>query len=339
MVGILINGRTTRRSTLAAAAAVLLHSGQSHADRPAEFTLRLGLNQPFGSPTEVRVNELAASVLAETEGRLQIKVFAGGRLGSDNAMLDELRAGRLDLYLAGNNLGGFSALSEMPSLPFAFEDDEAVFKALDGEFGALIRRDLARGGLHAFNSYWTNGFHHLTTNSRPIQEASDLRGLTIRTPVQTMPAEFFRLFGAEPKGITFDAMYSALRDHLVDGQTDPLGVVQSLRLYEVQRFLSLTGHWWSGFLMVSPLPIWEKLPSDLQSAFSRNVNRVALMQRQDVAGINRRGTDFLQNAGMVVNSANLQSFQTRLGDFYARWRAAYGNEAWTVLEKYTGRLG
>lgn len=322
----------TRRGALAFAVAGLRSGPGTAAQRPPEVVLRLGSNQPDGSPTAVRLREMAAATLADTGGRLQIDVFANGRLGSDNAMLAELRAERLHLYLAGNNLGHISALSELPTIPFAFPDEQAVFSALDGELGDLIRDDLARNGLHAF-PYWGNGFHQITTSLRPIVRASDLSGLKIRIPIGTMPAEFFRIFGAEPKGITFDSMYQALRDHEVDGQTDPVGVVTSLRLFEVQRYLSITDHWWSGFLLVTPSAVWRRIPPDLQFILSRNVARFGLLQRQDVARVNRSGVDLLEAAGMQVGKADKDSFRSRLADFYSIWRSAYGPRAWQVLQR------
>ena len=322
----------TRRAVLALAAAGLRPGAGIAAARPPEVVLRLGSNQPDGSPTAVRLGELAAATLADSDGRLQIDVFANGRLGSDNAMLAELRAERLHLYVAGNNLGHISALSELPTVPFAFRDETAVFAALDGELGDLIRGDLARNGLYAF-PYWNNGFHQITTNPRPILRASDLSGLKIRIPIGTMPAEFFRAFDAEPKGITFDAMYRALRDQSVDGQTDPVGVVTSLRLFEVQRYMSITDHWWSGFLLVMPMTVWRRIPADLQSILSSNVARLGLLQRRDVALANSSGVRVLEDAGMQVGRADTDSFRGGLADFYARWRSAYGPQTWRVLQR------
>ncbi len=329
----------SRRFVLGAAAAALLPGKMAKAQRAPEFIYRLGTNQPLESPTVIRLNEMAAATLTESDGRLRIDVFGAGKLGSDNAMIGDVRAGRLELYMAGNNLGEFSAVSEMPSLPFVFKDDAAVFAALDGALGEFIRRDLARSGLHAFSSYWQNGFHQLTTNSRPILKASDLQGLAIRTPVQTMPAEFFKLFGAEPKGITFDSMYAALRDHVVDGQTDPLAFVISLKLYEVQRYLSMTNHWWSGLLLVSPQAAWDRLLPDVKAVLSQNVQRFALLQREDVNAINRSGMAFLKSIGMQVTTADTDSFKAGLGDFYKKWRSTYGTEAWTVLQRYSDQIG
>ena len=312
-------------------------SASTHGARPV--TLRLGSNQPVGSPTERRISEMAANLLADTEGDLRVEVFAGGTLGSDNAMIAQVRAGQLDLYLAGANLGEFSTLTEMPNLPFIFKGDQAVFAALDGDLGQLISEDLERNGLHAFRPFLANGFHHLTTTSRPIREAADLRGLTIRTPVQIMPAEFFTHLGATPKAITLDSMYAAMRARIVDGATDPLSVIQALKLHEVQRYLSLTSHFWSGLTLVSPIEIWRRLSPDLQEALSRAFERAALAQRADMVALDRDAISRLQAAGMDVIEADSASFKVGLEPFYAQWRLIYGEPAWRTMEQYTGPVG
>ena len=128
-------------------------------------------------------------------------------------------------------------MSALPLLPFAFSDSDSVFAALDGALGDLIRGELARAGLHAFRRTWQNGFHHLTTSTRPINGADDFTGLKIRTPGGEFAADFFRTLGAEPGMVPFSGMYDALQAKTFDGQSDPLAIVQSLRLYEVQRYL------------------------------------------------------------------------------------------------------
>ncbi|BCQ28139.1 TRAP transporter substrate-binding protein (plasmid) [Caballeronia sp. NK8] len=303
-----------------------------------DFTYRLGMNQPVGSPAHVRIAQMAEAINQESDGRLRIDVYPNSTLGSDNEMLTAVRAGSLDLYLAGNNLGPVAEVSELPSLPYVFEDNAHVFEALDGELGDYIRQQLDRNGLHAFRYYMQNGFHQLTNIVRPVKTAEDLRGMIIRTPVEQMPADFFRLFGAVPKGITFNKMYASLRDGVAQGQTDPMGIVVSLRLYEVQKYLSLTNHWWSGFLLVANPDSWKQLPREMQDIVTRNQKHYAILQRDDVYEIERTAADFLAAKGMLVNDADQHSFRRALGGFYEKWRGVYGAEVWSILRRYSATL-
>ena len=112
-------------------------------------------------------------------------------------------------------------------------------------------------------------------------------------------------------------MYEALKARQFDGQSDPLGVVLSLRLYEVQTYLSLTAHWWSGFTLLANAAAWVALPRTIQEVVERNAEKFALLQR---------------------DTADTASFRARLGDFYASWRAKAGPEMWRLLESYAGEI-
>ena len=294
------------------------------------FHYRLGVNQPAQSPTAKRLAEMAEAIGRDTDGEVRLDVFPESRLGPDPQMFADVQKGALDFYLAGATLGGIAPSSALPLLPFTFADNAAVFAALDGAFGDVIRRELAAAGLHAFRHCWLNGFHHITTSNRPIRDADDFRGLKIRTPGGELAADFFRTLGAEPGMVPFSGMYAALKAKTFDGQSDPLGVVQSLRLDEVQTYLSLTGHWWSGFTLLAHGAAWQALPPDIQAVVERNTERFAKLQRQDVEAVNAAGETELARRGMQVNQADTASIRARLGDFYARWRKRFDPAVWAL---------
>jgi TRAP-type transport system periplasmic protein len=307
--------------------------------RPARFHHRLGANQPAASPTALRLAEMAEATLRETDGAFRLDVYPESRLGPDPRMFAELRGGGLEFYLSGALLGGVSPTSALPLLPFAFSDSNSVFAALDGALGDLIRGELAEAGLYAFRRTWQNGFHHITTSTRPIHSAADFAGLKIRTPGGEFAADFFRTLGAEPGMVPFSGMYDALRAKTFDGQSDPLGVVQSLRLYEVQSYLSLTAHWWTGFTLLANAAAWQSLPAEIQTVVERNADRFALLQRADIEAVNAAGAKALAQHGMIVNEADTASIRARLGDFTVRWRARFDPAAWRLLEEAAGGGG
>ena len=108
----------------------------------------------------------------------------------------------------------------------------------------------------------------------------------------------------------------------------------SLKLYEVQTYLSLTAHWWSGFTLLANAAAWNTLPRAVQRVVEQNAEKFALRQREDVQQINATGSEALARHGMQVNTADTESFRARLGDFYARWRQKAGPELWRLLESY-----
>ena len=300
---------------------------------------RLGLNQPAGSPTARRAVEMAEAINRETGGEFRLEVFPESRLGPDPKMFADLRAGALEFFMAGATLGEVAPTSALPLLPFAFTQSKAVFAALDGALGDRIRRELAQNGLHAFRHCWQNGFHHLTTSVRPICIADDLAGLKFRSPGGAIAADFFRSLGAEAGMVPFSGMYEALKARTFDGQSDPLGVVLSLKLYEVQTYLSLTAHWWSGFTLLANAAAWGALPRAVQEVVERNAEKFALLQRDDVEQVNAAGAAELARHGMQVNTADTASFRARLGEFYTSWRAKAGPKMWRLLETYAGPIG
>jgi TRAP-type transport system periplasmic protein len=306
---------------------------------PARFHYRLGANQPAASPTARRLAEMAEAALRETDGAFQLDVFPESRLGADPQMFADLRSGALEFYMSGALLGGVAPLSALPLLPFAFRDSSAVFAALDGALGDMIRSELAQAGLHAFPRAWQNGFHHITTSTRPIESAADFVGLKIRSPGGEFAADFFRTLGAEPGMVPFSGLYDALKARTFDGQSDPLGIVQSLRLYEVQRHLSLTAHWWTGFTLLANAAAWQRLPAEIQAVVAHNAEKFALLQRADVERVNATGIEVLTRHGMIVNKADTASIRARLGDFTQRWRARFDPAAWALLEAASGGLG
>lgn len=328
----------SRRRFVGGAAATAVITSTSTRTHAADFRYRLGSSQPADSPNVIRLTEMAERVRADSNGRMQIDIFDNGKLGSDNAMLAALQKNDLEMYIAGNVFGPLVPVTEMPGLPFTFKNSAEVFVALDGEMGDYIRAELLARGIYAFRRGFDNGFHHLTTSTKPIRTVDDLAGMKMRTPVQKMTVDFFDSLGAKPMTFTLNRLYEVLKDHTVDAQTDPLGLIVMMKLYEVQTYLSLTNHWWSGFTVVANAQAWKALPPDLQAILEKHVDAAALAQRQDVARMETSAIDLLRSKGMIVNQADTSGFRRQLGAFYARWKGIYGDKAWSLLEARVGKL-
>ncbi|HKO09620.1 MAG TPA: TRAP transporter substrate-binding protein [Alphaproteobacteria bacterium] len=327
----------SRRRFVAGTAAAIVAAGTTSRAR-ADVRYRLGLSQPLESPNYLRLKEMADKVESETNGRMLIEVHGAGALGSDNAMLAMLQKGELEMYLGGNVFGPLVPTAEMPGLPFTFKTSAQVFAALDGELGDYIRAEMLARGLYSFRRWLDNGFHQFTTRTKPIRTVEDLAGMTIRTPVQTMTVDFFETLGAKPMKFTLSQLYEVLQNHTVDGQTDPLGLILLMKLYEVQSYLSLTSHWWSGFTLVANRAAWQALPPELQAVVEKHAETAALAQRQDMDKLNATALATLKAKGMIVNETDTSGFKKPLAVFYARWKANYGAKAWGLLEARVGKL-
>jgi TRAP-type C4-dicarboxylate transport system substrate-binding protein len=166
-------------------------------------------------------------------------------------------------------------------------------------------------------------------------------GLKLRVPGAPPLVSLFQALGVAPVSMQFGEIYTALQTHVVDGQENPLSQIDSGKFYEVQKYLSMSNHVWDAFWIVANKAAWDRLPESAQQAVQDAFNAKALLQRADVAALNGGLADNLKGKGLEINDADAASFQGKLREagFYKDWRAKIGDEAWTILESYAGKLG
>ena len=308
--------------------------------KAAEFEYKYGSNVTVDHPLNIRMIEMWDAVKKETGGRLDVAVFPNNQLGGDTAMLTQLRSGALQFFtLDGGILQSVVPVAAIQAVGFAFHDDTQAFSAMDGALGAYVRKDIEAKGLHAFPKMWANGMRQITASNHAIKTADDLNGFKIRTPPGRLWVDLFKSLGASPTPINFSEVYTALQNHTVDGEENPFAIISTARLYEVQKYLSVTNHMWSAYwLLVNP-DAWKALPPDIQAVVERNAAKYAPLQRIDTEERNASLADKLARNGMTLNKADTSGFRARLGDFYKRWKAEFGDTAWGLLEQTSGKLG
>ncbi|WP_158292117.1 TRAP transporter substrate-binding protein [Paracraurococcus ruber] len=318
--------------------------GAVAAQAQPRWTGRQFHNQPAESHQHRFLVGLWDAVRAETGGRLAVTVHAqnGNVPGSDPQALEMLVSGELEFFtLMGGILGRAVPVMEIQGLPFAFRSHVEVHRVMDGPFGDLLRREcLAKGIIWLPSATLENGFRHISSNRGPINGAADLQGLRIRVPDGEMFRDLFRALGAEPVTVNIRELYAALRDGSVAAQENPLVITEVNRLYEVQRYMSLTGHMWSGFNLLANARFWASLPEDVRDIAMREAKRAVAAQRAYTDALNQRLESTLAGRGMVLNQADTAGFRAALaGGFYARWRERFGATAWSALEAEVGKLG
>lgn len=309
--------------------------------RAAEFSYKFAQNLPATHPLYLRAVEATEKIKADTKGRVEIQVFPNSQLGSDTDSLSQLRAGGIELFtLSGLILSTLVASASISGIGFAFADYDKVWAALDGDLGAYIRGEIKKAGIMVMDRIWDNGFRQTTSSTKPINSPDDLKGFKIRVPPSPLWTSMYKAFGASPASINFNEVYSALQTKVVEGQENPLAIVATAKLYEVQKYCSLTNHMWDGFWVLANQRAWEKLPSDLQSIVAKHLNDAAIVERADVAKLNATLRADLEKKGLVFNVPPNEPFRDALrkAGFYGEWRQKYGAEAWGVLEKYSGKL-
>lgn len=333
--------RRTFLKTMSVASAALAGGFYSTRASAAEFTLKYANNLPLTHPMNARAKEMADKIAAESNGRVELRIYPTGQLGNDTDTLGQVRAGAVDFFtLSPLILGTLVPAAQISGIGFAFKDSAQVFAAMDGELGAHVRAQIAKTSIFAFENIWDSGFRVTTTSSKPINTPEDFKGMKLRVPPSPLWTSMFKAFEASPSSINFAETYSALQTKIVEGQENPLAVIETAKIYEVQKYLSVTNHMWDGFWFLGNKKSFERLPADLQEIVRKNINAAALKQRVDVQALNASLTDILKKHGLAINEVNPLLFRDKLrsAGFYAEWKKKFGDDAWALLEKVSGKL-
>lgn len=310
--------------------------------RAQALTIKLGTDMPVDHPLNVRLREAIDAIQKETNGKVTINLFPNNQLGSDTDMLSQIRSGAMEFgTFPSIVLSTLVPVAGMTGLGYAFTSYNQVWAAMDGNFGALIRRAIEKVNLVPFENIFDNGFRQVTTSTQPIKAPDDLKGLKIRVPVTPVWVSMFSAFGASPLSVPFSEAYSALQTKVADAQENALVLIDAAKLYEVQKFCSLTNHAWDGFWMLANGRVWKTVPTDVQQIMAKHFNAAAKKQRDDNERLAAELQKSLEAKGLAFNTVDVKAFQQalRATNFYPQWREKFGNEAWNTLQQYTGELG
>jgi tripartite ATP-independent transporter DctP family solute receptor len=333
--------RISRRSFALGAAAAATIVRRAHAAGAIE--MRQFHNQPEDSTLHRRLVEMWAAVEMETGGKIRVQTFAENNKvpGGDPQARDMLVKGELEFFtLMGGILDEVVPIADIQGMPFAFKNSPQVYAALDGDLGDLLRAEAMTKGIYALpGGCFENGFRQITSSTHPIRSVTDLKGFKIRVPASQMFDDCFKSLGAVPTAINTNKLYDALKSGQVEGQENPLAIADAFKLYEVQKYVSLTSHMWSGYNLLANLAMWRKLPADVQAAIERNTIKYVKLQRADNVLLNNSLNDSLAKRGMIFNTADTAGFRAPLADFYKRWKERLGAKAWAMLEGHVGKLG
>lgn len=310
----------TRRTFVAGAAALPLAPAFIRSAHAAA-TLTLGHGAAPGNPRALGAELFAKLVEEKTAGAVKINIAGSEQLGSDASMLTGLRTGVLDLCI--NSQGASAAVvPELNALglPFLFRDANHAFQVLEGAIGTQLSEAVGSKGLTLL-SWWDNGVRHCTNSKRPIEKPADLRGMKIRVPADAMLLDIFRALGASPEQIAFGELYLALQQGVVDGQENPLANIDSSKLYEVNRFISLTGHVWqcNPFFMgrVAQGKVGKPELEALRAAAEEaGVRQRQLMAEADTALL----AAFATRDGVAINKVERQPFQEATASVGEAWK-------------------
>lgn len=334
------SARPITRRALAVSSLLLL--GTRDVCAQGSFQFKIGCDTPLDHPVSQRLAEAGRRVAERSSGQLSLQVFPNSQLGGDSDMLSQVRSGGLELFAAPSlTLSTLVPLSNLTSVGYAFASYDQVWHAMDGKLGGAVRGAIAKSGLVPIGQVWDNGFRQITNSVRPITGPADLKGLKLRIPATALLTSCFQALGASPTSISFNEVYSALQTHVIDGQENPLSLIETAKLYEVQKFCSLSRHCWSGFWIVGNRRAMASLPDSVRAALEDAMTEGAVAERADIAEQEGRMSAALADSGMTINTPDRKLFQNLLREagFYRRWQQTFGEANWQALAEYSPELG
>ena len=248
----------------------------THGPAAAEFNYKLATGQDPTHPVNMRARRRSNRIREATGGKLEIKLFPANQLGSDTDLLSQVRGGGVEFFNQSTSvLATFVPVAGIFNTGFAFPDYDTVWKAMDGDLGTYVRAQIAKAPIMTVSASGTTASARSPRRLRPIRTPDDLRGFKIRVPPAPMLTSLFKALDAGPTPINFNELYSALQTKVVEGQENPLAIIATTRLYEVQKYCSLTGHVWDGYWILGNRRAWERLPDDMRAIVTKEFDRSA----------------------------------------------------------------
>ncbi|MHC4539373.1 MAG: DctP family TRAP transporter solute-binding subunit [Planctomycetota bacterium] len=249
-------------------------------------------------------------VESETAGAVKVEVYYGGQLGGDRDAIEGTRLGTIQMTVAGVGIfSNFEPRMGITSLPYLFDSFPQAWAFNDGTVNAQVGKLLLNHGIRVLG-YWENGFRCLTNSARPVESLRDLKGMKIRTPENPVIIETIKALGANPSPLPWPEVYMALQQGAFDGQENPITIIYVHKLYEVQKYLSLTNHIYEPMPVVISETFWRSLTAEQQRIVQKAVLECQDYNRDLIRGQTKQMLQELEAKGMTISYPDLGPFRT-----------------------------
>ncbi|MBM6596640.1 TRAP transporter substrate-binding protein [Microvirga pudoricolor] len=270
--------------------------GAQAQDRTLKFAFSLAKDHPIG----IGAQKFADLVAAKSGGKLKVNLFPNAVLGSDPQNLSAVRGGTLDFtIMATGLLAGLNKEFMVFDFPFLFRDFKEAYALSDGPIAKSLLAKLDSQGVVGLG-IWDLGFRNITNSKRPIAKPEDLVGLKLRVIASPIYIETFKALGANPVPMTFGEVYGALESRAIDGQDNPVAVIESAKFAEVQKYLSLTRHLYTGMPLMMSKKTWDALSAEERSVIQAAADEAKVEERQALQSQEAGAIDRLRKV-MQVN--------------------------------------
>ena len=320
--------RRTFVATAVAAASALTMGTAFAQGKEVKIGYALAVNSHFGAGA----NAWAESVEKSTNGAFKFKQFPSSALGGERELIEGLQLGTVEAAIVSTGaLSNFVPDVGAVDIPFLFRDTAHARAVMDGPFGQDLLAKFQKRGLVAL-AWGEQGFRHLTNNKRAVATVADMKGLKIRVTENPVHITAFRTLGASPTPMSWPEVIGALQQGTIDGQENPISVLSSAKLWQVQKHLTLTAHVYAPMaILVSP-GFWGPLNDQQKAAFTEGAKKGALASRGFVDTVEKKGVEEAKSHGMqVVEKVDQAAFRTALEPAYKEYAKKFGQKTLDLI--------
>jgi tripartite ATP-independent transporter DctP family solute receptor len=303
--------------------------------------IRFGYGLAEDSNQGRAVKFFSEDLAKRTGGKMKAKGFGNASLGSDIQMQNALIGGAQEMMVGSTaTLVGIVKDFGVYDLPFLFNNEKEADAVLDGPFGQKLAAKLQEKGLVGL-VYWENGFRNLTNTKRPVAKLEDMQGIKLRVMQNPVYIDMFNSFGANAVPLPFSELFTALETKTVDGQENPVNTIQSSKFYEVQKYLSLTKHVYSPWILLVSKKWYDGLSADEKKALQESAIASRDFERKDSRAASLKAVDFLKDKGMqinVVGDAELNRMREKAKPAFDKFATEGGAEVVKELQAEISRV-
>ena len=297
--------------TIAAAVAVAALGVASAQER----TIKFATQNPKGHPLVMGMEKFAALVEAKSGGKIKVNLFPGGVLGGDAPTVSALQGGTIEMASMNSGILASQVKDfEVFDFPFMFANSKEADAVVDGPFGKKMHAKLDAKGLVGL-TYWELGFRNITNNKRAITKVEDIAGLKLRVLPNAINLDWTKALGANPTPLAFPEVYAALEQGAIDGQENPLTVISATKLYEVQKYVTLTNHQYNPQSVLMSKKFWDTLNAAEKKIIADAAVEATAYQRQQAREQAGTALETVKKAGMQVSElspAELAKFREKM---------------------------
>lgn len=311
-------------------AAVVLGLGVNTAI--AGINIKLAVVTKPGSAQNIVAEKFKELVQKRSKKNINVKIFHSASLGNETEILQQVQMNTIQMaVITGGPFDTFDPITRVISYPFLFKDNAQADKILDGPLGRQILKSLETSNFKGL-CFSENGFRNVSNSKRPVTTPKDIKGLKIRVMESTIHKAIWRALGANPTPMPWP-IYTELEQGVIDGQENPLWVMEVYKLYEIQKYMTLTRHVYSCHINVASLTWWNKLDKADQQMIQKAIYEAALFQRKDNRSKDAARLEMIKAKGMqIVEKPDVDAFRAKVAEL--KNMDLYGNpNVKAMLEK------